>query len=206
MYCALCYENTPAATWPVHPRGARPSGNVAAADTPELVMFVHPRCPCSRAGLRELEQILARCDGRLRCRIVFVRPASFAAGWERSDTWRAASRIPGARVVVDPEGNLARRFAARASGEVFLMLPDGRVAYHGGLTPGRGHEGDNAGRAAVQAVLAGGTPPVTEAPVFGCALLAGGDEVPSRLPSPSRRGPDEAFSRDEAIDRPDVGD
>jgi hypothetical protein len=174
VFFALRYETTAAETRPapgVAPADA--SAHVSAhmsADGPELVMFVHPRCPCSRASLTELERLLARCDGRLRCRVAFVRPASCAPGWERTDLWDRAARIPGVRAVVDHGGEEARRFAARASGEAFLVMPDGRIAFHGGLTPGRGHEGDNVGRASVEAILAGRTPLQTECPVFGCGL------------------------------------
>jgi hypothetical protein len=174
---ALRYETTAAETQPVSTDDSLdadaggPHDDDATADRPELVMFVHPRCPCSRASLAELERLMAACDGRLRCRVVFVRPASSAPGWERSELWDRAAGIPGVRAVVDPGGDEARRFAARASGEAFLVLPSGQVAFHGGLTPGRGHEGDNAGRAAVEVIVAGRTPACTETPVYGCGLL-----------------------------------
>src|SRR5262245_48572194 len=53
-----------------------------------LVMAVHPYCPCSRASVRELALIMARCQGRLSARVVFVEPAGLgrvSAGTELRD-------------------------------------------------------------------------------------------------------------------------
>src|SRR5664279_4276966 len=41
-----------------------------AASGPTLVMFVHPRCPCTRASLAELERVVARSGGEVHPRIV----------------------------------------------------------------------------------------------------------------------------------------
>src|SRR5580700_5088255 len=41
--------------WPAQTRIA------LAADRQTLIMFVHPKCPCSRASLEELNRLLAQC-------------------------------------------------------------------------------------------------------------------------------------------------
>jgi hypothetical protein len=48
--------------------------------------------------------------------------------------------------------------------------------FQGGITGARGHEGDNAGQAAVIELVAGGRPSVRQTRVFGCAL---GNEGPA---------------------------
>src|SRR5439155_11622397 len=42
---------------------------------PTLVLVVHPRCPCTRASLTELAEIMTQCPGALAARVLFVRPA-----------------------------------------------------------------------------------------------------------------------------------
>jgi hypothetical protein len=49
-------------------------------------------------------------------------------------------------------------------------MPDGKLAYSGGLTGARGHEGDNDGERAVLALAGGRVPPRNQEPVYGCSL------------------------------------
>ena len=136
-----------------------------------LYMFVHPRCPCSRASIAELDRLMARCDDRLRAEVYFYKPSAAPEGWEKTDLWRSAAAIPGVHVHSDTAGVEARRLQARTSGETMLYAADGRLLFHGGITWARGHSGDNAGSAAVISVLQTGRAPITTAPVFGCSLL-----------------------------------
>ena len=55
------------------------------------------------------------------------------------------------------------------SGHALLFDRDGRLLFRGGITPARGHEGDNFGASAIAARLAG-RPARAEAPVFGCPI------------------------------------
>jgi hypothetical protein len=57
------------------------------------------------------------------------------------------------------------------SGQVLVFDRRGRVSYSGGITRARGQTGANAGRAAVEAILRGGSPPYPSGPVFGCPLV-----------------------------------
>lgn len=135
----------------------------------ELTVFAHPRCPCSRATLRDLAQIVADSPD-LTIRVLFVRPEGAADGWERSESWDTAGSIPGARVTCDADGVEARRLGAETSGAAVLTDPDGRVVFRGGLTTARGRTGPSAGRQAVRAWVSGGEG-AAKAPVFGCPLF-----------------------------------
>ena len=75
------------------------------------------------------------------------------------------------RVVLDPDGREARRFGVKGSGHVLLYEPSGDLVFSGGITPSRGHEGDNPGRSAVIDLINGGRAAVHRTPVFGCPLL-----------------------------------
>src|SRR5262245_40276558 len=41
---------------------------------PTLLLFVHPRCECSRASMVELDRLLGRVRSRIQPAVVFVRP------------------------------------------------------------------------------------------------------------------------------------
>ena len=79
--------------------------------------------------------------------------------------------LPGLTIWDDEGGALARRFGVRTSGHVLLYDSKGRLLYSGGITPARGHRGDNlrprrgAGRAVRQGSRQSSTP------AFGCPLF-----------------------------------
>ena len=135
-----------------------------------LVMSVHPRCPCSRASIASLAQIMTACEGRLVARVLFFKPAGFPEGWEKTDLWRAACAIPGVIVLCDDDGREARLFGAETSGQVQLYGPDARLLFQGGITATRGHYGANAGEDAVIALVDTGKSSLTDFPVFGCSI------------------------------------
>ncbi len=83
---------------------------------------------------------------------------------------RRAACIPGVSVLADPDGVEARRFGALTSGDAFLYDAGGRLVFRGGITPSRGHQGESAGRSAIEAFLKGGRPRTATAPVFGCPI------------------------------------
>jgi hypothetical protein len=147
-----------------------PPGVEHDAALPTLVMFAHPRCPCTRASLGELERLVAEVGGALRVHVLFHRPPDAEEGWERTDLWSRAERLPNARVAADAGGALARTFGAQTSGHVVVYDPSGRLAFSGGITMARAHEGYSRGRAAVVRLALEGTTSEPCTPVFGCAL------------------------------------
>ncbi len=140
-----------------------------------LLMFVHPRCPCTKASLVELAEILAREPGKADAAVVLVKPAGAGADWNKTSIRAQAAAIPQLRLI-DDDGTLARRFGAETSGFVALYDADGRLLFHGGITRSRGHEGDSAGSRAICALLDGKTeiPAGVRTPVFGCPLFTPG--------------------------------
>ena len=139
-------------------------------DKATLLVFMHPRCPCSRATLGELERLLARATGRVSPIVVFLKPGQVETGWERTDLWRRAESIPEVAVVSDSGGVERQRFRAQTSGVALLYDRDGVLQFRGGITSSRGHEGDNAGRRAILAILSGETALANRTEVFGCSL------------------------------------
>lgn len=150
----------------------------------EMVVFLHPLCPCSRATLDELFRLIGTAPGRFNTYVVFVRPPGEPVGWEHTALWNQAAQIPDASVMVDPGAVEAKRFDAHTSGQVMFYGPGGRLLFAGGITPQRGHEGDSMGRYAILADLAGEKPPAKWSQVYGCALY----DEPVKLPL-SREAP-----------------
>lgn len=136
-----------------------------------LIMFAHPRCPCTRASLEELNRLLAESNGRIAARVLFLRPASYPADWSHTELWRSASAIPGVTVQDDINDALARKFGAETSGYVLLYNPQGQLLFRGGITGSRGHAGDNLGESAIISLALGKPAAVTQTPVYGCSLL-----------------------------------
>ena len=165
------YANTPGSATAAPRRWPHPPDLALDAEHHTLLLFAHPRCPCTRATIAELDRVMAASAGRLAVTVLFYTDDAFGTGWERSQLWEHAARIPGVRVERDPGGALAASFAARTSGAVVVYSPDGRLRFCGGITASRGHEGDNAGSDAILS-LANGRDPVTETtPVYGCGLV-----------------------------------
>ena len=165
----LAYSMTPGAAatppvrWPSSIRFQRNAGG------PTVVMLAHPRCPCTRASLTELNEIMLRAPDA-RGYVFFLRPDGFDRDWAKSDTWRSAQRIPRLTSIVDDDGVEAARFGAHTSGQVIVYDKAGKLAFSGGITPSRGHVGESAGETRVAALLAGKTVPVDNSYVYGCAL------------------------------------
>src|SRR5262244_4638220 len=151
-------------TWPRDSRLAR------SADRATLVMFAHPRCPCTRASIHELAQLMARLHDQLEAFVLFLAPSGRTANWDQTDLWSSAAQIPGVTALRDDDGVEASHFGAATSGHVVLYDAKGRLLFSGGITSARGHEGDSFGRQRILALLTTGTADRSDAPVFGCAL------------------------------------
>ena len=147
--------------WPGDTRLARHAG------TPQLLLFAHPECPCTRAALRELERLVPRLSG---ADVTVVFSTADGSDPRRSTLWTLASQIAGAALAADPGGREARLFGAATSGQAQLFGSAGEVLFRGGLTPARGHEGAAGGQDAIVELLAGRRAPSTAA-VFGCSLF-----------------------------------
>lgn len=136
-----------------------------------LIMFAHPRCPCTRASLGELNRLLAQSNGRIAAHVFFFRPPGYPDDWTRTDLWRSAAAIPGVTVQDDVDDALARKFGAETSGYVLLYDPHGKLLFRGGITGSRGHAGDNVGETAIISLAMGQSTAVTNTPVYGCSLM-----------------------------------
>ncbi len=165
-------------TWPT-------TETIIERDTtkPTLVAFIHPHCPCTRASLTELANILKLSNNTIFAHALVVKPDGATAGWEKSATVEQARAIKGLQITVDENATATKQFGAATSGQVLLYDVNGHLQFRGGITPGRGEAGDNDGLRSVLALAKEpsccGTGDETlesrsETPVYGCALATPG--------------------------------
>lgn len=169
------------AVWPAT------SALTPAKDGPTLVVFAHPRCPCTRASITELREILGSRAGRIaKTYVLVLKPHEFPDGWEKTITWREASSIPGVTVISDIDGVEAARLGARTSGQTLLYDRSGKLLFSGGITALRGEAGDNMGVRRIRALLSGAPVDHNSSKVFGCAIETPG-EAKQQSPHPAGR-------------------
>jgi hypothetical protein len=167
----LNYENASGAA------GSTPEHWVSGTSIPldpkhdTLIMFAHPRCPCTVASVDELNRLLARCDGNISTHVFFFRPKGSPEDWTHTHLRQNVAAIPGVTVQDDVDDVLAQKFGAETSGYVLLYNPQGELLFRGGITGSRGHEGDNAGESSIALLVAGQNASVTQTPVYGCSLV-----------------------------------
>ena len=156
-------------------------------------LFVHPKCPCSRASLAEWDRILLAAGHGLRGEVVWVVPDGAATGWGDDDDAGLRAECDGRGLTVrrDPGGALAGRFGAATSGHAVWYGPDRTLRGCGGVTPSRGHRGPTGLGTAMTALGGRGEAPQADrvgpaatavvGPSFGCPLCAAPDgcEEPS---------------------------
>jgi hypothetical protein len=152
-----------------------PSGTKVPLDKtlPTLLIFVHPRCPCSSASLAELAEVASRCRGRIAAHLLSFQPDGSDVGWHPPRVGSGAS-LPGITRWADRGGREAVRFGVETSGHVLLFEPSGRRLFSGGITISRGHQGGNPGLDELIATILGGPAGAGTSPVFGCPVLAPG--------------------------------
>jgi hypothetical protein len=144
-------------------------------DRPTLVVCLHPKCPCSRATLAEIERLLARpavAATHPEVLAVLTIPADGDDSWTSAKIVQRCRRLPESRVEFDRGGRIAAAFGAATSGEVLLFDAAGARLFAGGVTVSRGQEGRSSGGDALAALLEGTPSTTASTPVFGCRLVA----------------------------------
>lgn len=137
---------------------------------PQLLVFIHPDCPCSRATLAELMRIKSDTGAKLQLTIYFVEPDGWVQDPATADLWDLAAAIPDAKIVTDSRAKFARMYDAHTSGQVLLFDAQGAVRFSGGVTIARGHAGDNAGSQIIITFVISGQISAASSPVYGCSL------------------------------------
>lgn len=164
------YERRPAPrsalaqTWPEQSGLVRNPGGFS------LVMAVHPKCSCTRASVAELNKLMLGWGGRVHAVALVVQPFEVSDLWSESDVTARLREIPNVEVVRDLGGAKAGAFGAQSSGQILLYDGAGRLAFEGGITAFRGHEGPSVGGETMKQLVAGTGGARVHTQVFGCSL------------------------------------
>lgn len=171
MAALSVYENrpgpveSPAAEWPEAAPFRHPGHDV-------LLVFVHPCCPCTRATVEQLDRLITAIEGEGPERHVFIfQPRGESADFGDTDLRAHLERLEDIRLREDPDGVVAAAFGAVTSGTVRYYDALGRLRFHGGITPSRGHLGDDVGSQCLKALIRGDEAPVARTPVYGCSIV-----------------------------------
>lgn len=143
-----------------------------------VVVFAHPKCPCTRATLDELEVVLTRRRSEIRATLCIFDPEGVPSDWAETALVRMAKGISGLTVVVDQNGAMAAKFGAVTSGQVLMFDRESRRVFSGGITGSRGQAGENHGRNLLLALAGGEICGSAPTAVYGCALR---DEADSSI-------------------------
>ena len=190
-YVSMSYDFKPGrlgprrARWPAETDDGYSPGLIRPSDTTTVLAFVHPRCVCTRATVKQLLNTLEAHPGAELIVSVFTPmnvPTQDRTTWEGSEYVKLIqAELPRAKIVVDQGGVQAWRFGALTSGTILVYDPEGNEIFRGGITDRRGGEGDNAGLQQLAKILTGEQ--IAQAhptPVFGCPLVA--TDTPERRP------------------------
>ncbi|QDV23157.1 hypothetical protein [Aureliella helgolandensis] len=164
-------DDSPVPQWPADAR------LTLAEDRPTLLFFMHPRCVCTRASIRQLEETLTGMgltdQQQPQLTVVAAIPNETSEAWRDSASVRRIAALPRSEIIWDSGGREASRFGAKTSGAARLYRQDGVLLFAGGITASRGHEGDNLGCDRLRALLCNQVKmPQPSIPVFGCRLCA----------------------------------
>jgi len=130
---------------------------------PQLIMFIHPNCPCANVSIKHFAKLV----DILKLQAVIYICAEIKTD---SQNWRSAEQIQGVKVILDSSSINAKKFGALTSGHVYLYSEDGKRLYDGGITAGRGHDGDNPGMKAILHLAKHPECNSVSMSVFGCHL------------------------------------
>ena len=172
---AMLLEHTTTAGDPGHPPSSLSRELDAALrwdrTQPLLMLAAHPQCPCLPATLVELQRALAQ-GSPPTLRVLVHTPSTPPPAWDAADDAALRRGLPAGAVVDDHDGALAAALGLRTSGHVLLFARDGSLRFTGGITAGRGHEGDNRAGRTLTACLGDTGKPSASTAVFGCPLQA----------------------------------
>ncbi len=183
------YEATPGERAHVAASAPAASRVMLTPGRKSLLVFIHPKCACTKATLSELQTIWSGLTPEITpaCTFILRQPAQPGNAWRETDIERACREFIGTQVIDDCAGVEAKRFGVTTSGTCLLYDENGQLLFAGGITASRGHIGPafSQERLREQLTSTGDSPTVGDVPahsdddrcpVFGCALFSSEDE------------------------------
>lgn len=144
---------------------------IGTEEQAKVVLFYHPKCPCTQATVRCLERLAASFASQPRIIAYAYVPSKEAESWVESATTGKLRTLGNVTVIADRDAEVCRRFDVSTSGHVLVYNKNGELKFSGGITPSRGHEGDCASGTAFLATVNGNSDAKESCPVYGCAIV-----------------------------------
>ena len=136
-----------------------------------VLMFLHPYCPCSRASLNELAKILSHKIKPSTVKIILAKPESKDSNWVYESPLYKITKELNFQSLIDKNSHESKLFEAKTSGLVLIFNKDKKLMFRGGITDSRGHEGDNKGAQKALTILQSiSSQSLEEFFVFGCEI------------------------------------
>ncbi len=147
--------------------------DLGAADA-VIVAFWCNHCPYVRAWEERFNDIAREYSDRGVATVAICAndPVTHPGDSFEAMIVRAAERRYVFAYAQDRSQEVARAYGAERTPEVYVLAPDGRIAYHGAIDDAHDPDAVTAHhlRAALDAVLAGEAPAVAQTPAVGCTI------------------------------------
>lgn len=137
-----------------------------------IIAFIHPACPCSRATVEEFHNLMQEGDKDSVGTVVFFMPPAMESEWSLLPIIQSVKRIRNVTVDYDTDGSEAELFGVTTSGHILIYDNRGVLQFSGGITGSRGHTGDNHFFQLARQAIVNKKAKYAATPVFGCALRA----------------------------------
>lgn len=138
---------------------------------PKIFVFFHPKCPCSSATISELEHLIADTQNLAVTTVFFYKPVNESDEWVKTNLWETAKQIPTVEIEIMNEDEMSK-FGVITSGQTIVYDSQDNLIFSGGITVGRGHEGESLGRKSIENYLKTGEIETDKTAVFGCILTS----------------------------------
>lgn len=135
-----------------------------------IILFLHPMCPCSMASVDEFHELMRAGEKDSVGTVVAFMPHDMQSEWALQPVFSRLKRIRNVSIVYDSNGAQADLFGATTSGHVLIYDGRGILQFSGGITASRGHSGDNANFELAKKSIHDRNPKFVTTPVLGCAL------------------------------------
>lgn len=141
---------------------------------PTLVMFAHPKCPCSEKSISQLSQLLKDIEKKAAVHVVFYKPEEKKDYWAKDRLWSKVVRFKNTGVLIDSKKHETTLFDPKTSGQVYLYSPEGRLVFSGGITADSDNDLSMKG---IKEYILEKKMVDKKFSVFGCSLFHNGGEI-----------------------------
>lgn len=146
----------------------------------QIVMAIHPRCPCTQSSLQVLAELFRNTRDQAPVHLLVYRPTNSAKGWAGTKWHSTVESLSNVTMVDDPGGIEANRFGLATSGAVAAFDEAGALRFSGGLTAGRGLADRSEGTLVLERLFEGKKANRASCSVFGCPMIAATGDSPVR--------------------------